>query len=225
MTRNTFSTFAMIAIMAITSITANAQRHSDNRRGEARVENGAYRGSYRGGRDMHNANNARHNDMHRNDYRGNAGRYEGAHRSNVIAHHAEPRYNHQGYVHGWENRVRHENGRWGYYRDNRWYWYNRYFEPTYYYGHPVAHFNDYYYIADGCYIPGWEGRVIYRGGRWGYLRGNNWYWYDRYYEPDYYYAHPVAHFHSHISSHAAHRVANGIASAIVLGALINAVCY
>lgn len=34
-------------------------------------------------------------------------------------------------------------------------------------------------------------------GRWGYLRGNRWYYYDTYFEPDYYFAHPVAHFHSH----------------------------
>lgn len=34
-------------------------------------------------------------------------------------------------------------------------------------------------------------------GRWGYLRDNCWYYYDCYFEPAYYYSHPVHHFHRH----------------------------
>ncbi len=134
-----------------------------------------------------------------------------------------PRLDNRGFVHGWEGRVRHDNGRWGYYRDNRWYWYDRYFEPDYYFANPLGYFNDYYYMADGGYIPGWEGRVMYRGGRWGYLRGNDWYWYDRYYEPEYYFANPVSHFHGHRSP-VGHVVA-GVAGAVVLGTLISALCH
>lgn len=158
---------------------------------------------------------------HHNDYRD----HRDYNHHNDFAHHGgNPRLDHRGYVHGWEGRVRHENGRWGYFRDNRWYWYNRYFEPDYYYANPVGYFNDYYYLADGGYIPGWEGRVIYRGGRWGYLRGNDWYWYDRYFEPDYYYAHPVAHFHHYISP-VGRRVVAGVAGAVVLGSIIHALVH
>lgn len=46
--------------------------------------------------------------------------------------------------------------------------------------------------------PHYQDRVRYMDdGRWGYLRGDRWYYYDTYFEPDYYYAHPVAHFHGH----------------------------
>lgn len=237
MTRNTFYAAVMMAIMVMTGTTAYAQRHGEPRRGGERMEHNGYRGSFNGGnRDMRGGGDFRGGnrdmnrgrmdvnrgrmDMHRGNY---AGRYEGAHRPNAVAFHNAPRYDRNGFVPGWENRVRHENGRWGYYRDNRWYWYNRYFDPTYYYARPLAHFNDYYYIADGGYIPGWEGRVLYRDGRWGYLRGSDWYWYDRYYEPDYYFAHPVAHFHGHHISPAG-RVVNGVATAIVLGSVLSAIC-
>lgn len=143
----------------------------------------------------------------------------------VPEHRFNGRFDHRGHVVGWEGRVRHENGRWGYYRDNRWYWYNRYFEPAFYFGHPIHHFNDYYYMPECGYIPGWEGRVCYDGGRWGYLRGNDWYWYDRYYEPDYYFAHPVHHFHHTHVGHVAHKVAAGVVGTIALGALISALCH
>lgn len=69
------------------------------------------------------------------------------------------------------------------------------------------------------YLPGWGGRVRYHGGRWGYHRNNRWYWYDCYFAPDYYFAHPVAHFHAHISP-----VAAGVVGGAVLGAFIGALC-
>lgn len=172
---------------------------------------------YRG----HNNYNDRRDYNHHNDYRD----HRDYNHHNDYAHHGgNPRLDNRGYVHGWEGRVRHDNGRWGYFRDNRWYWYDRYFEPNYYYANPVGYFNDYYYLADGGYIPGYEGRVIYRGGRWGYLRGRDWYWYDRYFEPEYYYAHPVAHFHSYISP-VGRRVVAGVAGAVVLGSIIHALVH
>ena len=143
----------------------------------------------------------------------------------MACHHGGgPRVDHRGFVHGWEGRVRHHNGRWGYFRDNRWFWYDRYFDPVYYYGSPLAYFNDYYYIADGGYIPGWEGRVRYDRGRWGYYRAGRWLWYDRYYAPDYYYAHPVRHFRHHVCGPVAAGVAGGIIGGAVLGTLIGAMC-
>lgn len=74
------------------------------------------------------------------------------------------------------------------------------------------------------YVPGWEGRVMYRNGRWGYLRGTDWYWYDRYYEPAYYFGHPVAHFHAHHVPVGA-KVVGAVAGAVVLGSLIGALCH
>ena len=79
------------------------------------------------------------------------------------------------------------------------------------------------YIGGRYFDPRWEGRIRYESGRWGYLRGSDWYWYDRYYEPDYYFDHPVAHFHHcHVSPAAA---VAGAVGAVALGALISALCY
>ena len=79
------------------------------------------------------------------------------------------------------------------------------------------------YIGGRYFDPRWEGRIRYERGRWGYLRGSDWYWYDTYYEPDYYFDHPVAHFHHcHVSPAAA--VAGAI-GAVAVGALISALCY
>lgn len=72
------------------------------------------------------------------------------------------------------------------------------------------------------YLPGWHGRVRCVNGRWGYLRGRDWYWYDVYYEPAFYFSHPVAHFHGHLSP--AGKVAAGVAGAAAVGALIGALC-
>jgi len=75
------------------------------------------------------------------------------------------------------------------------------------------------------YLPGWEGRVRYVDGRYGYLRGNDWYWYDTYYEPDYYYAHPVAHFHAHRLSPAGRAVVGAVAGTIALASIISALAH
>ena len=79
------------------------------------------------------------------------------------------------------------------------------------------------YIGGRYFDPRWEGRIRYERGRWGYLRGSDWYWYDRYYEPDYYFGHPVAHFHHcHVSPAAA---VAGVVSAVAVSALISALCH
>ncbi|MGM9620340.1 MAG: hypothetical protein ACI3X4_02680 [Bacteroidaceae bacterium] len=76
---------------------------------------------------------------------------------------------------------------------------------------------------DACgYVPGWHGRVRYVDGRWGYLRGRDWYWYDVYYEPEFYFSHPVAHFHGHLSP--AGKVVAGAVGAAAVGAFIGALC-
>ncbi len=72
------------------------------------------------------------------------------------------------------------------------------------------------------YLPGWHGHVRYLDGRWGYYRDSRWYWYDTYFAPDYYYAHPVAVFHPHFYGHDVAAAVGGVAAGIAVGALINA---
>ena len=72
------------------------------------------------------------------------------------------------------------------------------------------------------YLPGWHGRVRYLDGRWGYYRDSRWYWYDAYFAPDYYYAHPVVHFHHHLHGRDVAAAAGGVAAGIAVSALIGA---
>lgn len=74
------------------------------------------------------------------------------------------------------------------------------------------------------YLPGWDGRVRFVDGRWGYLRGNRWMWYDTYFDPAFYFAHPVAHFAPHLSRTGA-AVAAGVATGVAVGALVSALCH
>lgn len=75
------------------------------------------------------------------------------------------------------------------------------------------------------YLPGWEGRVRYLNGRYGYLRGNDWYWYDTYYAPDYYYAHPLTHFHAHRLSPEGRAIVGAVAGTVAVAALIGALTH
>jgi len=73
------------------------------------------------------------------------------------------------------------------------------------------------------YVPGWEGRVRYLNGRWGYYRDANWLWYDSYFDPVYYYGHPIAHFRGHLTP--AEKVAAAAVGTAALGAVIAAICH
>lgn len=75
------------------------------------------------------------------------------------------------------------------------------------------------------YLPGWEGRVRFVNNRWGYMRNNRWMWYDTYFDPHYYYAHPLSHFSVHFSGEGATAVAAGVATAVVVGSLVSALCH
>lgn len=72
------------------------------------------------------------------------------------------------------------------------------------------------------YLPGWEGRVRFHNGRYGYLRDNRWYWYDTYFAPDYYYAHPHTHFHAHLLSPGARAVVGAVAGTAIVAGIISA---
>ena len=81
--------------------------------------------------------------------------------------------------------------------------------------HHAVHGHGVVYDGRGHMDP-YAGRVCRTpDGHWGYLRGRNWYYYDTYFEPDYYFAHPVAHFRSH-------RI-GAIGKALVAGAVIGSV--
>lgn len=57
-----------------------------------------------------------------------------------IVHHCPPPPAHARFIRGWEGRVCHHDGRWGYYRDGGWYYYDHYIEPNYYYSRPLSDF-------------------------------------------------------------------------------------
>ena len=65
----------------------------------------------------------------------------------------------------------------------------------------------------------------HRVDRYGYLPDSRWYWYDTYFAPDYYFAHPLGHFHAHFRGHNAAAVAGGVAAGIAVGALIGALAH
>ena len=168
MKRNNFYMMIMAAMMCMASVNVNAQ---GRRGGEFRGGQGGFNG---GGR---NREMVMHHDG-RMEVRG-SGRHEMGRPQVVVAHRPHVVVEH----------------------------------------HPAHHI----YIGGRYFDPRWEGRIRYEGGRWGYLRGNDWYWYDRYYEPDYYYGRPVAHFHHcHVSPAAA---VVGTVGAVALGAIIAALSY
>lgn len=68
----------------------------------------------------------------------------------------------------------------------------------------------------------WAGRVRHMpDGRWGYYRAGCWYYYDCYYEPDFYFAHPIHHFHSHCLG----TVAAAAVTTAAVATLINALAH
>ena len=174
MKRNSFYMMIMAAMICMASVNANAQ----SRRG----------GDYRGGRDGfngggHNREVVMHNDG-RMEMRGHGRNYNYGRHHDMGRPHAVVARPHVVVEH-----------------------------------RPARHI----YIGGRYFDPRWEGRIRYERGRWGYLRGSDWYWYDRYYEPDYYFDHPVAHFHHcHVSPGA---VVAGVVGAAVVGGIISALCY
>ena len=179
MKRYNFYMMIMAAMMCMASVNANAQgRRGGNRNGYRIEMNGSSR---------HN-DVGRSHDMGRHNYMGRS--------------HDMGRHNYMGRSNGMVARP-HRSARPHVVVEHR----------------PARHI----YIGGRSFDPRWEGCIRYKGGRWGYLRGSDWYWYDRYYEPDYYFVHPVAHFHHcHISPEAA---VVGVVGAVALGALVSALSY
>ncbi len=88
--------------------------------------------------------------------------------------------------------------------------------------HHVAHRPIVPNVDHRGFVPGWEGRVRFVDGRWGYLRAGRWMWYNTYFDPAYYFGHPVAEFHTHHVNPAG--VVAGVATGVAVGALVSALC-
>ena len=79
---------------------------------------------------------------------------------------------------------------------------------------------------DRGYLHGWDGRVRrFADGRWGYYRDGAWLYYDCFYEPDYYYAHPVAHFHAHRLNRTERAVVGAVAGIATVAAIVSAIAH
>lgn len=202
MTRNTFFAAMMFAMMAMVSNNMMAQGHGHNDDRGYSFEVGTRGAGYNS-----NRNNS-YSDNRNNSYNSNRN-----YNSN---------YN--------ENRNYNDNRNYGY-SDNRNYGYDRHDN----YGHRDEHRHDYgrgnhgyremhghRWDHDGWMV-GYHGRVRhFDDGRWGYLRDGRWYYYNCFFEPDYYYARPVAHFHSHIMTPTERRVVGATVGAVAVAALISA---
>ena len=85
-------------------------------------------------------NGSRYDDRY--DNYGNGSRYDNY---GTSRYDRGPAVVHEGRGHAYnpyEGRVRHmADGRWGYLRDNLWYYYDCYYEPAYYFARPLRHFH------------------------------------------------------------------------------------
>lgn len=150
MTRNTIFAAIMFGIMSMFVTSANAQgRHGGM--GVPRAHHEMRMGDHgmRGGEMRHHDMGPRH-DMA--PHHGMGPRHEmhmGGH--GHLAHHADYRWDSRGYLHGWDGRVRRfDDGRWGYLRDGAWYYYDCFYEPDYYFAHPLTHFHDHIFHSRGA---------------------------------------------------------------------------
>ncbi len=139
MTRNTFFAALMMGLMTMFATSANAQGRMGGHPGNAGREMhiSSHGGvQMRGGRDMGHRDMG-HREMDRHHEVGHAAPHHMGH-----GHGVDHRWDDRGYLHGWDGRVRRfADGRWGYYRDGAWLYYDCFYEPDYYYAHPVAHFH------------------------------------------------------------------------------------
>lgn len=135
MTRNTFYTVMMAAMMAMVSLNSSAQPRpgrGGGPQGGPRVE---MRGGHRGPHDMgpRDMGPRGPHDM------GPGHRVPGPRDFRTMHGH---RWDHDGWMDGWHGRVRHfDDGRWGYFREGAWYYYDRFYEPDYYFARPLRHFH------------------------------------------------------------------------------------
>lgn len=140
MKTNTFFAVMMACMMAMVSNNAQAQREAMSGRGYHIEMGGAQRGGYDNGRrDMGRGYDNGRRDM---------GRHEMGRRDGYMMH--GHRWSHDGWLDGYHGRVRHfADGRWGYYRNGAWMYYDCFYEPSYYYAQPVAVFDGHLLTPQG----------------------------------------------------------------------------
>ena len=151
MKTNTFFAVMMACMMAMVSNNAQAQREAQSGRGYHIEMTGAQRGGYDNGRrEMSRGYDNGRREMGRGY---DNGRREMGRREGYMMH--GHRWSHDGWLDGYHGRVRHfADGRWGYYRDGAWMYYDCFYEPAYYYAHPVSTFH--------CHMLSPEGRRVAR---------------------------------------------------------------
>ena len=170
MTRNMILQAAMVAMMAMASVNAYADNRGDKnvRDDKNQSTTSAHGGGLRG--ESNTGNHAGSNNHSTYDSRGNAGSgnhstydnrgnhagsgnsYAGGSHATTSAHngglrgddgirHGHERYvDRQGWYPGYKGRVRYIDGRWAYWRNNSWYYYDCFYEPDYYYNHHISTF-------------------------------------------------------------------------------------
>ena len=172
-TMNTMMRMMAVCMMATICMSLNAQRvgrGGNNNHSTVNVGRGGSHNSNHGsGFSFERSGNHGSSYNHHSNHNGNLGYGHGSsygHRGNHgshYGHHGGGNHNsnvnvivnntnvnnvsmgHGGYGHrvpaGWSHCMRHmDDGRWGYYRCGRWYYYNTYYEPDYYFAHPLTHF-------------------------------------------------------------------------------------
>lgn len=141
MKTNTFFAVMMACMMAMVSNNAQAQREAQSGRGY-HIEMNA---PQRGGHDMGRGHDNGRRDMGRGH---DMGRRDMGRRDGYVMH--GHRWSHDGWLDGYHGRVRHfADGRWGYYRDGAWMYYDCFYEPAYYYAHPVVVFDGHLLTPQG----------------------------------------------------------------------------
>lgn len=141
MKTNTFFAVMMACMMAMVSNNAQAQREVMSGRGY-HIEMNNQRGGYDSGRRDMDRRDMDHRDMNRgyDNGRRDMGYRDMGRREGYMMH--GHRWSHDGWLDGYHGRVRHfADGRWGYYRNGAWMYYDCFYEPAYYYAHPVAVFD------------------------------------------------------------------------------------
>ena len=171
MTRKNMTTMRamMMAIMTMMCLTISAQR-GGGRGGHGSEMGGRTSTEMRGGRGSGSENRGGYN----LDMRGGRGSEMGG------RGYTEMRGGRHDQMRGMSHRGGHDFGR----------------RPHHEMHHPIHHRPVVHHMPH--HIPArWAHCVRYMpDGRWGYCRDGYWYYYDCYYEPEFYFAHPVAHFHS-----------------------------
>ena len=155
----------MVAVMSMASVNMMAQGRGGaggpmgGHDGQGREMVG--RGGGMGGHDMRGGHDrgGMHGGYDRGGMRGGHDRMYG-HMDNGIRHGHERYVDRHGWYPGYVGRVRYIDGRWGYWRDNAWYYYDCFYDPAYYYARPLHHFRPHLFPRAGRVAAGVIGGAV-----------------------------------------------------------------